>query len=250
MMRPNLEMTGSKEEKAKYDVQPNAVNEAPLLLGNKHNNNNNITNADPHAHEVSGGTTTAAVFGIIKAMVGPAILYLPHSFADAGYAFAIIALWVCTALYLFTSNRLLSTWKYVVQSQPGRKPDAVSPSSSGDGEHHQKQQQGDSHNSYMEFEMTNLSKDGGVGEISPASQNTIKRRTTKQPFVDSSSASISDGSSGEKEVTIFDMESGAVAKTSFSYPKLARMAYGDLGESVVRTGITLMQLGVCLTYCK
>lgn len=35
---------------------------------------------DPHAHGL-GGDMVSAVLGIIKGMVGPAILYLPHGFA-------------------------------------------------------------------------------------------------------------------------------------------------------------------------
>lgn len=242
MVRSSLEFTGSNEEKSKYLPAKN-VNEAPLLGSNDAN-----ASADHH-HEVSGGTTTAAVFGIIKAMVGPAILYLPHSFADAGYAFAVIALWVCTALYLFTANRLLTTWKYVTQSQQGRKPPSDASSYSSPP---MEQQQEDSHNSYMEFEMTNLTTAEG-GEISPTiTTSNITKRRTKQ-FPDSVSIN-SDGSmdnNAGKEVTIYDIDAAAEnAKTNISYPKLARMAYGDLGESVVRTGITLMQLGVCLTYCK
>ena len=76
-----------------------------------------VNTAHDPSHEVSGGTITAAVFGIVKAMVGPAILYLPHSFADAGYLFAMIGLGVCTVLYLYTSQRLLQAWKFVQSSQ-------------------------------------------------------------------------------------------------------------------------------------
>ncbi|CAJ1928216.1 unnamed protein product [Cylindrotheca closterium] len=265
-MRPTLELTGSKEDKSKYSPpQTNAVNEAPLLGNSNHHQSNNVD----HHHEVSGGTTTAAVFGIIKAMVGPAILYLPHSFADAGYAFAIIALWVCTALYLFTANRLLTTWKYVVQSQPGRRkqPEAVSPSSSSGGDsqqQQQQQQQEDGYNSYMEFEMTNLTAKGGVGQTSPTNTAAVavassssqhhptitKRRNTNKQLSAADSVCSENSSSNDKEVTIYDVESSPATDktTSISYSKLARMAYGDLGESIVRTGITLMQLGVCLTY--
>jgi proton-coupled amino acid transporter len=39
-----------------------------------------------------------------------------------------------------------------------------------------------------------------------------------------------------------------VNPNSVSYPQLAQIAYGDVGETAVRTGITLMQLGICLTY--
>ena len=39
---------------------------------------------EPHASGI-GGDLTSAVLGIIKGMVGPAILYLPHGFAKAGF---------------------------------------------------------------------------------------------------------------------------------------------------------------------
>mmetsp|Transcript_11609 Transcript_11609/g.27810 ORF Transcript_11609/g.27810 Transcript_11609/m.27810 type:complete len:569 (+) Transcript_11609:161-1867(+) len=65
---------------------------------------------DPHAQGM-GGDLVSAVFGIIKAMVGPAILYLPHGFAQAGYMFAVPILLLSTALYLSSSTCLLDCWK-------------------------------------------------------------------------------------------------------------------------------------------
>jgi proton-coupled amino acid transporter len=163
---------------------------------------------DGHSHEVSGGTITAAVFGIVKAMVGPAILYLPHSFADAGYAFAIIALWICTILYLHTSNRLLATWRYVREERELKRGEESDPKS--------------------EIEMASLVNDS----------KKIKRRNTASSKDDDSYSDH--GSLIEKEDTINN--------DAISYPRLARLAYGEVGENVVRAGITMMQLGVCLTY--
>jgi proton-coupled amino acid transporter len=60
---------------------------------------------------IEGGSLTAAVFGIIKGTVGPAILYLPRGFKLAGYAVAIPALLIAMTSYLYTSNRLLQCWK-------------------------------------------------------------------------------------------------------------------------------------------
>jgi proton-coupled amino acid transporter len=65
---------------------------------------------DPHAHGL-GGDMVSAVLGIIKGMVGPAILYLPHGFANAGYAFAIPILIFSTVLFLCSSACLLDSWK-------------------------------------------------------------------------------------------------------------------------------------------
>jgi Transmembrane amino acid transporter protein len=65
---------------------------------------------DPHAQGM-GGDLVSAVFGIVKAMVGPAILYLPHGFAQAGYMFAVPILLLSTILYLSSSRCLLDCWK-------------------------------------------------------------------------------------------------------------------------------------------
>jgi proton-coupled amino acid transporter len=65
---------------------------------------------DPHAHGM-GGDLVSAVLGIIKAMVGPAILYLPHGFANTGYVLAIPILILATAMFLSSSACLLDSWK-------------------------------------------------------------------------------------------------------------------------------------------
>lgn len=67
--------------------------------------------AELEAHGGGGGTLSAAVLGIIKAMVGPAILYLPHGFAKAGYLVAIPLLILCTSMYLYSASCLLDAWK-------------------------------------------------------------------------------------------------------------------------------------------
>lgn len=65
---------------------------------------------DPHAAGL-GGTLSSAALGIIKGMVGPAILYLPHGFASAGYLVAIPVLMLSTLLFLWSSECLLDSWK-------------------------------------------------------------------------------------------------------------------------------------------
>jgi len=64
-----------------------------------------------HIDVVAGGSIAAAVFGIIKGMVGPAILYLPRGFELAGFAVAIPAMFVATASYVYCATRLLQCWK-------------------------------------------------------------------------------------------------------------------------------------------
>lgn len=49
------------------------------------------------------------------------------------------------------------------------------------------------------------------------------------------SSKINQGKSGNKRIAL-------------SYPELAFLAFGQMGESVVRVGICAMQSGVCLTY--
>jgi proton-coupled amino acid transporter len=60
---------------------------------------------------VEGGSLTAAIFGIIKGTVGPAILYLPRGFKMAGWACAIPALCFATFSYIYSAHRLLECWK-------------------------------------------------------------------------------------------------------------------------------------------
>lgn len=44
-------------------------------------------------------------------MIGPAILYLPHAFAAAGYAVAIPLLALSTTMFLWSSDCLLESWR-------------------------------------------------------------------------------------------------------------------------------------------
>jgi len=117
-------------------------------------------------HEVSGGSLTAAVLGIIKGMVGPAILYLPNGFSAAGYMIALPIMALTTCLFLYSSSCLLSSWR------------------------------------------TEHDKDHEKA-----------------------------ASSGRKQSVLL-----------LSYPELAYRSLGARGETVVKTGIALMQSGVCLTY--
>ena len=174
---------------------------------------------DPHASG-AGGTIQAAVFGIIKAMVGPAILYLPHSFADAGYVFALIALFLCLGMYLYSSRRLLETWHYVRSKK------------------------------IIEDRSTTASSTGGAG----IGNNEVEMVSLATNINDSTVPSTNVGNFASSD--ILTIKSGgrnmastnSSGSTNISYPHLAKMAYSEVGESIVRTGITLMQLGVCLTY--
>jgi solute carrier family 36 (proton-coupled amino acid transporter) len=61
--------------------------------------------------QVEGGSLTAAIFGVVKGTVGPAILYLPRGFKMAGWAVAIPALILATFAYIYSAHRLLACWK-------------------------------------------------------------------------------------------------------------------------------------------
>lgn len=65
---------------------------------------------DAHG-EQAGGTLVSVALGIIKGMIGPAILYLPHAFAAAGYAVAIPLMILSTAMFLWSSQCLLESWR-------------------------------------------------------------------------------------------------------------------------------------------
>lgn len=123
-----------------------------------------------------GGTLTAAVLGIIKGMVGPAVLFLPHAFANAGYIVAVPIMCLCTFMFLYSCTCLLDAWR--LQKSLDKQKLAMAD----------------------DMEVTSL----------------INRKK-KSPL-------------------------------PLSYPELAYRAMGRNGEIIVRTGIALMQAGVCLTY--
>ena len=64
---------------------------------------------DPHGGHI-GGNLVSAVLGIIKGMVGPAILYLPHGFANAGLV-GLGFMLMTTIMFLYSSRCLLDSWK-------------------------------------------------------------------------------------------------------------------------------------------
>lgn len=57
------------------------------------------------------GSLGAAIFGIIKGTVGPAILYLPRGFQVSGYGIGASSMIMATMLYVFNAYRLLDCWK-------------------------------------------------------------------------------------------------------------------------------------------
>lgn len=67
--------------------------------------------ADLEHHSCVGGDLVSAVLGVIKGMVGPAILYLPHGFAGSGYLTAMPILIIATGMFLHSSRCLLNCWE-------------------------------------------------------------------------------------------------------------------------------------------
>ena len=237
-----------------------------------------------HGHHV-GGTVTAAILGIVKAMVGPAILYLPSSFAHAGYAFCLPALAASLALYLYASQRLLQAWAYVVETleqqqqehsqvpPPTSSPDKdtiemVSLKQYGDDDH-------DHDNNNKNNNNNRMNSNGGTLMMMTTSTSPYKKYSTDEEDDDgdedndlySSSPTEPDGLHRRQPTTpptltlasLRRAQSMAANDTTtttttmltnhtITYPQLAYLAYGARGKLAVRTGICLMQLGICLTY--
>jgi solute carrier family 36 (proton-coupled amino acid transporter) len=84
------------------------LGQPPSWLEDRSNEEESIGEEGVHGR---GGDLSAAILGIIKGMVGPAILYLPHGFANAGWAMAIPILFFCTILFLSSSACLLDSWR-------------------------------------------------------------------------------------------------------------------------------------------
>lgn len=90
---------------------------------------------DLHAHGV-GGDLTSAVLGIVKGMVGPAILYLPHGLAGTGYALAFPMIALSTLMFLYSSSCLLDAWRleHDKMHQPTKIDHTVTPTIQEDGD--------------------------------------------------------------------------------------------------------------------
>ena len=162
-----------------------------------------------HAHGV-GGDLTSAVLGIIKGMVGPAILYLPHGLAKSGYAVAIPIMLLVTFLFLFSCECLLDCWRM---------------------EHVRLLRQ-------LEEEHNNF-RQSFSARSSPEEGSLLCQEEN-----DTECTTLLGGSSGPSD------DLSHQKRTFFlSYPELAYKAYGLWFEHLVKLGITLMQSCVCLVRC-
>lgn len=145
---------------------------------------------DAHAPRGFGSDLTSCVFGIVKGMVGPAILFLPHGFASAGWAAALPIMAVSVISFLYSCDCLSKSWK--IESD----------------------------------------------------REKIKANSERTLLIGEASKEEYGGSA--TEITSHRQKPGRVI---LSYPELAYRALGSKGELLLKAGITLLQSGVCLTYC-
>jgi amino acid permease len=142
-------------------------------------------------------------------MVGPAILYLPHGFASAGYLVALPIMLISTTLFLYSSKCLLDAWKL--------ESTKMNDTGEGDG--------------LLLFDAAESG--GGNSSMQSRSNGNNRARQQEQPK--------GKGKAKPKPKPM-------AARQMLSYPELAYRALGPRGESLVKAGIALMQSGVCLTY--
>jgi solute carrier family 36 (proton-coupled amino acid transporter) len=177
----------------------------------------NIGDSSGGHDEIDGnGDLTSAMLATIRGMVGPAILYLPYGFANAGYVIALPLLATCTFFFLYSSDCLLDAWKY---------------------EHDKAYQNGSSSNT----------EDADVGNAScEQSPLLVTNSTTSLPTATASPNAV------PRQLVPLNQQQQQVLNNSesamLSYPELAYRALGTVGETCVKVGIASMQAGVCLTY--
>lgn len=173
----------------------------------------NSIGGDPHAHGL-GGDLKSAVLGIVKGMVGPAILYLPHGFAQAGWTIAVPMLFASTALYLASSSSLLECWEFETRNNKRIMQSVGRVETNIEMSQLRRNKSGrsspDSGNSATE-EFDNEFQEG-----SPTSSNDI----THERFADS-------------------------GITTTSYPGLAQKAFGPRGQTIVEIGIAASEWKIC-----
>ena len=176
---------------------------------------------DPHAHGL-GGDLKSAVVGVIKGMVGPAILYLPHGFAKAGWVIAVPMLFASTTLYLASSASLLECWKV----ETTNRKRLLELETSGDGS------VGGCH---AIVEMKELRKSNSSSRSSSVVDSSVNDSASGDEFDNEflEGALVADKICDNKHVTT----STSSASAPLSYPDLAKKAYGSNGQNLVKVGI-------------
>ena len=64
------------------------------------------------SEEEPDGSKFRAVVAVVRCMVGPAALYIPKGFADAGLAGGLVCVTVAMALFAFGMARLIASWRH------------------------------------------------------------------------------------------------------------------------------------------
>jgi hypothetical protein len=188
------------------------------------------SSVDPHAHGL-GGDLKSAILGIVKGMVGPAILYLPHGFAQAGWVIAVPMLFASTALYLASSASLLECWK--VESTNNKRMSV----------------RGDDNNNGCDSDNTGTSTIRGeeetnntvieMKELRKSNSHNFSGEKFDNEYIDGGALVAVDKSSTNNTAATF---------TTASYPDLAYKAYGSKGETIVKIGIAASEYRIVL-YC-
>ena len=177
---------------------------------------------DPHAHGL-GGDLKSAVVGIVKGMVGPAILYLPHGFAQAGWVIAVPMLFASTALYLASSSSLLECWE--IESRINKR--LLQQECNGD---HIREE------NHTELEMRDLRQSNDTVGGNDAAEEL------ENQFFD---GAVADGKGGNSDHNGHSRRPIVAAKPS--YPDLAKKAFGSKGQTIVKIGIAASKF-VCLVF--
>ncbi|VEU41786.1 unnamed protein product [Pseudo-nitzschia multistriata] len=165
--------------------------------------------------QVEGGSITAAIFGIVKGTVGPAILYLPKGFQQAGWACALPALVLSTFAYVYSAHRLLQCWKVEEVRQQ-----------------------------FLAQRMGEIQKilerHNSIDYKDPNDHKMRGERAGSKHSVSHLQASPSEDDRRAEALTAFKPK-------LLTYPELARRAFGPFAF-LIEFGIAAMQFGVCLTY--
>mmetsp|Transcript_29837 Transcript_29837/g.89286 ORF Transcript_29837/g.89286 Transcript_29837/m.89286 type:complete len:458 (-) Transcript_29837:44-1417(-) len=68
------------------------------------------------------GSKTQAVVALVRCMVGPAVLFLPHGFADAGVGGGLFCVVVANAFFALGISRLIASWRVARDRRPDGAP--------------------------------------------------------------------------------------------------------------------------------
>jgi len=172
---------------------------------------------------VEGGSLGAAAFGIVKGIVGPAILYLPSGFYKSGWAVSIPCMLFATGMFVYNAYRLLECWK--VESDRNHKVESRLKEVQALLQHADEKKMNHKNNMNGNIYNNNYNNHLESGEQPPPPPPPQQQ---------------------QYGATVVQQDSLFQAKL-LTYPELAKRAFGPY-SIFVDLGISLMQFGVCLTY--